>query len=75
MGKKVKNMDKLLELFKKLPEKCVEEVAQSCVDILEHHLKNIEMFGKCSSCNRKPHDCVDICECWKRGRVNIGEDN
>ena len=56
-------MDKLLEMIKKLPDKCGEQALKSCLDVVEHHLKIIEMFGKCSNCNRKPHDCVDMCEC------------
>ena len=62
-------MDKLLKLFEKLPENCAKSAIESCIDVVETHIKNIEMFGKCSPCNRKPHDCVDICECWKeRGK-------
>lgn len=58
-------MDKLIEMFKKLPETCVEEVAKSCLDIVECHLKLLEMFNKCIYCGKEPHICEgDICECW-----------
>lgn len=61
-----KDLQKILEKIDKLPEKCFPALLQSCVDIIEHHLKLYQQFGKCIYCEKEQHICQDMCECWKQ---------
>lgn len=47
-----KELQKFLEKIDKLPDNCFPALLQSCIDIIEYHLKLYKMFEKCIYCEK-----------------------